>query len=572
MDNAITQELLRMLGGQSEQGQQAPVGLPLGQPSADPTTQVLNSGSMQTADGMQQAIMSNPQLAQAFQAQVAGRPVGGSPGGMPPPPQFMSPDLQGGAPMNIQEMLSDIYAMPAHAADPGFMSKVYGDRMGLRQQAGLKENEMKEKQYERSLAVAQAAAQKQQQAAQVGLKVADTLNEQLAKDMAAQPGLSNTPAGQAYMDAGKKHINQALQDPNNVAILTSGDMASIIRLQSKIADEARDLATKAAQGTGGPAQPGSAPDQAIRFNAASDQAARDAAFALNAADKQFSIGVPAAPGGPQVAPAVSAAGPHPTAMLPPPAGAPQLPTPPSTFRPIPLPQKPVYDPRTTRPEDKTKIEERYRAEVDKVTMENIKREADFQQKDFENRRQSGEDARKIAEDQRKIADAAQGARAALVATNERLDDTIEIAKRLRDHPGLSAITGKGSVLKPFTGLREEDSRNAQALYEQLSARVFLSALQGLKDASKTGSTGLGALTEREGDKVQNAEAAMKQYQGTPAFQAELDRYIKILERTKGRLTEGYNASSFGRITGSPYAEQKPSTDYVNKYGLTPGAR
>jgi hypothetical protein len=70
--------------------------------------------------------------------------------------------------------------------------------------------------------------------------------------------------------------------------------------------------------------------------------------------------------------------------------------------------------------------------------------------------------------------------------------------------------------------------------DNVQAQVFIQALQDLKNASKTSASGLGQLTEREGDKIQNAKVAIRPQQSTEQFKNTLSEYIRTLK--EGRTT------------------------------------
>lgn len=113
-----------------------------------------------------------------------------------------------------------------------------------------------------------------------------------------------------------------------------------------------------------------------------------------------------------------------------------------------------------------------------------------------------------------------------------LDELAETAQTLRNHPGLGGITGLQSHIPNLPG---GDAANANALLGHMLSDVQIQAMLGLKNASKTGSTGFGQLSEREGEILRQSMAALDKNQSTPAFQAQLDKIIKTVGESKARL-------------------------------------
>lgn len=108
------------------------------------------------------------------------------------------------------------------------------------------------------------------------------------------------------------------------------------------------------------------------------------------------------------------------------------------------------------------------------------------------------------------------------------------------HPGLSSITGSmASKAAPITTFVSQDAANAQVRIDKLKARTFLAALSDLKAASKTGATGLGAVSNIEGQKVQNAYAALDQAQDTETYKKALADLNDQIEQSKKILKKAY---------------------------------
>ena len=140
---------------------------------------------------------------------------------------------------------------------------------------------------------------------------------------------------------------------------------------------------------------------------------------------------------------------------------------------------------------------------------------------------------------------------------------------LYNHPGVEGITGKwgrwvGEEKEaPMLGLTasalsSKAAGAALALYKQVTGGTFLAGLAKLKQASKTGATGLGAVSEREGDKVQSDAAALDRLQQAPDFRKQLEIYIRDIEGFAGRLAAGAQADKIPPIPIATKAMAAPT--------------
>jgi hypothetical protein len=128
-------------------------------------------------------------------------------------------------------------------------------------------------------------------------------------------------------------------------------------------------------------------------------------------------------------------------------------------------------------------------------------------------------------------------KASVEATTGDIDAQIARAKALRNHEGLSGITGGvfGRV-----GSVSAASTSAQADLNQLKAKAGFEALQSMRDRSPTGGA-LGNVSDTEGRRLEASAAALEQAQSTEDFRIKLDRYIEDLERSKKSLKTAFDA-------------------------------
>jgi hypothetical protein len=135
---------------------------------------------------------------------------------------------------------------------------------------------------------------------------------------------------------------------------------------------------------------------------------------------------------------------------------------------------------------------------------------------------------------------------------------IKDLKALRNHPGLSSITGIAAGRLP--GVTAE-GRAAQALYDKVVAKGGFQALQDLRDASKTGGA-LGNVSNREGQQLTASFAAIDRRQDAPDVQAAIDGAIAGVEGARIRTREAYDdtysyKNPAGQAASSPAAATIP---------------
>jgi hypothetical protein len=138
--------------------------------------------------------------------------------------------------------------------------------------------------------------------------------------------------------------------------------------------------------------------------------------------------------------------------------------------------------------------------------------------------------------------AASQAFASLSNANEALNRLEVAVKTLKDHPGLSRITGVMSKLPNMPG---SNAANAQALLENIKSQAGFTVLQNMRDMSKTGGA-LGQVSDFENKMLQANLAALDNVQSTAAFKTALDTIQKYVSGAKTRLQRAYDQSYYGK--------------------------
>ena len=125
---------------------------------------------------------------------------------------------------------------------------------------------------------------------------------------------------------------------------------------------------------------------------------------------------------------------------------------------------------------------------------------------------------------------------AVTGFEKKTDSFVKDLTALRDHPGLSQITGIAAGRMP--GITAE-GRAAQALYDKVVAKGGFQALQDLRDASKTGGA-LGNVSNQEGKQLVSSFSAIDRRQDAADVRSALDQAIGDVQGARTRLREAYD--------------------------------
>ena len=142
---------------------------------------------------------------------------------------------------------------------------------------------------------------------------------------------------------------------------------------------------------------------------------------------------------------------------------------------------------------------------------------------------------------------------------------IKDLEALRNHPGLSSITGIAAGRLP--GLTA-DGRAAQALYDKVVAKGGFQALQDMRDASKTGGA-LGNVSNQEGKQLTASFAAIDRRQDAKDVQAAIDQAIADIQGSRTRMREAYDSTysyKSGGEAAAPALDVRSQADAILKGG------
>ena len=139
------------------------------------------------------------------------------------------------------------------------------------------------------------------------------------------------------------------------------------------------------------------------------------------------------------------------------------------------------------------------------------------------------------------------ASAAFRSATTELDTQIKDLEFLRNHPGLSGITG---LVYGNTPAITADAREAKALLKTILARGGFQALASLRAASPTGGA-VGNVSDTEGRYLRDSYAPLDTSQDTDSFQRGLDRAIAQAKSSKLNIQQAYDDTYSYRQGAAP---------------------
>jgi hypothetical protein len=147
------------------------------------------------------------------------------------------------------------------------------------------------------------------------------------------------------------------------------------------------------------------------------------------------------------------------------------------------------------------------------------------------------------------------ASAAFRGATTELDTQIKNLKVLRDHPGLSGITG---LVYGRTPAITANAREANALLKTILARGGFQALADMRANSPTGGA-LGNVSDTEGRYLRDSYGSFDTTQDTPAFQRAIDNAIAQAESSKLNIQQAYDDTYSYRQGAAPAGDaSKPA--------------
>ena len=103
----------------------------------------------------------------------------------------------------------------------------------------------------------------------------------------------------------------------------------------------------------------------------------------------------------------------------------------------------------------------------------------------------------------------------LPTMDNNINHMLDVIDQIGKSPGLPNAVGRYHEINPLS--YGQDAANTRALLEQLKGQLFTNVMQSMRGA------GLGALSDAEGAKIQNAIGALDPYQSVDQFKSQLQK-------------------------------------------------
>lgn len=151
-------------------------------------------------------------------------------------------------------------------------------------------------------------------------------------------------------------------------------------------------------------------------------------------------------------------------------------------------------------------------------------------------------------------------RAASMGAIQSLDSLKNSIEELKGMKGLGSITGNLVGQLPGTvAMFSQSASNAQSAVDRIKSGAFVNAVNAMKAVSgSAGGTGLGALSEQEGAKLQSALVSLSQTQSTKEFINRLNQFSDLLSQSKQHMIEQYRGIYGEDLIGGAPAGQSPA--------------
>lgn len=132
--------------------------------------------------------------------------------------------------------------------------------------------------------------------------------------------------------------------------------------------------------------------------------------------------------------------------------------------------------------------------------------------------------------------------AMMTGASAAFDRLSSSANQLLNHPGLAGITGLRGKIPNIPGSAAAD---AEAQLSTLKSQIGFGVMQELRNNSKSGSSGLGALSDAEGKRLEQNLAALDKAQSIEQMKSSLKQILDYSDGAKDRLRDAFNMKHKG---------------------------
>jgi hypothetical protein len=157
---------------------------------------------------------------------------------------------------------------------------------------------------------------------------------------------------------------------------------------------------------------------------------------------------------------------------------------------------------------------------------------------------------------------------AVETTRTGIDNSLSTIDRVLTNPSLNDVLGslEGGWAGAAKNILDDDAQNAVADIETIKSQAFLSQLKTLKDASATGASGLGALSEKEGERLISSIQSLSRKQGEKQFTDNLKEVQRLLLKSRKGITTKYGVPDTVPDTPNVQTSADDVDALLKKYG------
>lgn len=171
---------------------------------------------------------------------------------------------------------------------------------------------------------------------------------------------------------------------------------------------------------------------------------------------------------------------------------------------------------------------------------------------------------KIDATTQELADKARAKVADVESATSSIDNLINTVDRLKQNGSLNSVVG--SIQGRMPALVSDEANDAIALIDTLGSQAFMSQIPAMK--------GTGALSEREGDKLQSSLQNLSRTQSEGQFRANLDEVQRLMLKARKNVEARYGVKAAPPDTPAVQSSPEQIDALVSKYlnPKPPGAR
>lgn len=171
---------------------------------------------------------------------------------------------------------------------------------------------------------------------------------------------------------------------------------------------------------------------------------------------------------------------------------------------------------------------------------------------------------KIKEAESKLGEAARAKVADVESATSSIDNLINTVDRIKKNPALNDVLG--SIEGRLPSVLSDNGADAIALIDTLGSQAFMSQIPAMK--------GTGALSEKEGDKLQSSLQNLSRTQSESQFRANLEEVQRLMLKARKNVETRYGIKAAPPDTPAVDTSPQQIDALVSKYlnPTPPGAR